>query len=103
LFSHGTPTSSTTKTGRYDIAEILLKMALNIKNKNSNLTYCDMYLPLYVLGKLDLQQVSTSVSYLIYETEKKKIKMENIYLNCRKTNNTAINVQCSRINTIFGY
>ena len=48
LFSHGTPTSSTTKTGRYDIAEILLKMALNIKNQNSNLTYCDMYLPLYV-------------------------------------------------------
>jgi hypothetical protein len=71
LFSHGTPTSSTTKTGRYDIAEVLLKVALNIKNKNSNLTYCDMYLPLYVLGKLDLQQVSTSVSYLIYETEKK--------------------------------
>jgi hypothetical protein len=27
-FSPGTPVSSTTKTGRYDIAEILLKMAL---------------------------------------------------------------------------
>jgi hypothetical protein len=27
-FSPGTPASSTTKTGRYDIAEILLKMAL---------------------------------------------------------------------------
>jgi hypothetical protein len=26
-FSPGTPTSSTTKTGRHDIAEILLKMA----------------------------------------------------------------------------
>jgi hypothetical protein len=32
-FSPGTPTSSTTKTGRHDIAEILLKVALNtIKN-----------------------------------------------------------------------
>jgi len=33
-FSPGTPTSSTTKTGRHDIAEILLKMALNTKNQS---------------------------------------------------------------------
>ena len=32
-FSPGTPVSSTTKTGRHDIAEILLKAALNIKNQ----------------------------------------------------------------------
>jgi hypothetical protein len=32
-FSPGTPVSSTTKTGRHDIAEILLKVALNTKNK----------------------------------------------------------------------
>ena len=30
-FPRGTPASSTTKTGRHDIAEILLKVALNIK------------------------------------------------------------------------
>ena len=30
-FSPGTPASSTTKTGLYDIAEILLKVALNTK------------------------------------------------------------------------
>jgi hypothetical protein len=30
-FSPGTPSSSTTKTGRHDIAEILLKVALNTK------------------------------------------------------------------------
>jgi len=30
-FSPGTPASSTTKTGRNDIAEILLKVALNTK------------------------------------------------------------------------
>ena len=29
-FSPGTPASSTTKTGRHDIADILLKVALNI-------------------------------------------------------------------------
>jgi hypothetical protein len=28
----GSPASSTTKTGRHDIAEILLKVALNAKN-----------------------------------------------------------------------
>jgi hypothetical protein len=32
-FSPDTPVSSTTKTGRHDIAEILLKVALNIKNR----------------------------------------------------------------------
>jgi hypothetical protein len=32
-FSPGAPASSTTKTGRHDIAEILLKVALNTKNQ----------------------------------------------------------------------
>jgi hypothetical protein len=31
--SPGTPASSTTKTGCHDIAEILLKVALNTKNQ----------------------------------------------------------------------
>jgi hypothetical protein len=31
VFSRDTPASSTTKTGRHDIAEILLKVALNTK------------------------------------------------------------------------
>jgi hypothetical protein len=34
-FSPGTPASSTTKTGRHDIAEILLKEALNTKIKSN--------------------------------------------------------------------
>jgi hypothetical protein len=33
-FSPGTPASSTTKTGRHDIAEILLKVSLNNKNQS---------------------------------------------------------------------
>jgi hypothetical protein len=32
-FSPDTPASSTTKTGRHDIAEILLKVAFNTKNQ----------------------------------------------------------------------
>ena len=32
-FSLGTPASSATKTGRHDIAEILLKVALNTNNQ----------------------------------------------------------------------
>jgi hypothetical protein len=32
-FSPGTPSSSTTKTGRHDIVEILLKVALNTINQ----------------------------------------------------------------------
>jgi hypothetical protein len=36
-FSPGTPASSTTKTDRHDIVEILLKVALNTKNKKSDL------------------------------------------------------------------
>jgi hypothetical protein len=37
-FSPGNPASSTTKTGHHDIAEILLKVALNTKNQiKSNL------------------------------------------------------------------
>jgi hypothetical protein len=36
-FSLGTPASSTTKTGRHDIAEILLKVALNTINQSISL------------------------------------------------------------------
>jgi hypothetical protein len=36
-FSPGSPASSTTKTGRHDIAELLLKVALNIKKQSINL------------------------------------------------------------------
>jgi hypothetical protein len=35
-FSPGTPASSTTKTGRHDIAEILLKVALNTKKSKKS-------------------------------------------------------------------
>ena len=34
----GTPASSTTKTGRHDIAEILLRVVLNTKNQINHLS-----------------------------------------------------------------
>ena len=42
-FSPGTPASSTTKTGRHDIAEILMKMVLNTKNSNSNINTINIF------------------------------------------------------------
>jgi len=38
-FSPGTQASSTTKTGRHDIAEILLKVALSTKNQSNQSIY----------------------------------------------------------------
>jgi hypothetical protein len=38
-FSPGTPASSTTKAGRHDVAEILLKVALNTKNQSIQTNY----------------------------------------------------------------
>jgi hypothetical protein len=37
-FSPGNPASSTTETGRHDIAEILLKVALSTKNQIKSLS-----------------------------------------------------------------
>ena len=42
-FSPVTPAFSTTKTGRHDIAEILLKMALNTKNQSNQILKCFIF------------------------------------------------------------
>jgi hypothetical protein len=48
----GTPASSTTKTGRHDIAEILLKVALSTKKTSSliNLIRCTQPAELWYLS-----------------------------------------------------
>jgi hypothetical protein len=48
-FSPGTPASSTTKTGRHDIAEILLKVALNTINqiKTNQMSPTVLFIVLY--------------------------------------------------------
>jgi hypothetical protein len=50
-FSPGTPASSTTKTGRHDIAEILLKVALKHQQSKKN-CFPSLILKLYVLLEL---------------------------------------------------
>jgi hypothetical protein len=42
-FSPGTPASSTNKTGHHDIAEILLKVALNTNNQSINQSINQQY------------------------------------------------------------
>jgi hypothetical protein len=56
-FSPGTPASSTTKTGRHDIAEILLKMALNT-NKSINQTF---------ISVTDMPSVDKDTSHFLVE------------------------------------
>ena len=41
-FSSGTPASSTTKTGRHDIAEILLKVALSTQKISQSIYFEDV-------------------------------------------------------------
>jgi hypothetical protein len=50
-FSPGTPASSTTKTGRHDIAEILLKVALNTKNQSINQSISQPLILLFITTK----------------------------------------------------
>jgi hypothetical protein len=45
-FSLGTPASATTKTGRHDVAEILLKVALSQKKSINNLLLFFIFLKL---------------------------------------------------------
>jgi hypothetical protein len=52
-FSPGTPASSTTKTGRHDIAEILLKVALKQqKYKKNQIVTLVVYKPMQIVTKV---------------------------------------------------
>ena len=61
-FSPGTPTSSTTKTGRHDIAEILLKVALKHKKINQSI---NRFLSILFYRSIKLIFTSTKVCYCI--------------------------------------
>jgi methanogenic corrinoid protein MtbC1 len=57
-FSPGTPASSTTKTGRHDIAEILLKVALKHQKSNQSINQSiefSIFLPNKFMQYFDLQ------------------------------------------------
>jgi hypothetical protein len=64
-FSPGTQASFTTKTGRHDIAEILLKVALNTKIQiHSETTWCiEMFLARSITKLIPVfcHQVSTGI------------------------------------------
>ena len=65
-FSLGTPASSTTKTDRHDIAEILLKVALNTKksiNKSNRLYICQKSPNMKILQKNSEYVYSISLPY----------------------------------------
>jgi hypothetical protein len=75
-FSPGTPVSSTTKTGCHEIAEILLKVALNTNNQNQSIksircTFCEISIEFYStsteapFGQLIKQKVSKKLLLLI--------------------------------------
>jgi hypothetical protein len=66
--SPGTPASSTTKTGRHDIAEILLKVALITKNQSHPSNY-DMTNSLYVTEDIYISFRSTYWLSRIYQGE----------------------------------
>ena len=75
-FSPGTPSSSTTKTSRHEIAEILLKVALNTNNQNQSIksipcAFCEISIEFYStsteapFGQLIKQKVSKKLLLLI--------------------------------------
>ena len=74
-FSQGTPASSTSKTGRHDIAEILLKVALKIKSINQN----TFWLPWIVLILICLRVQYGSILWL---------EDGNLYLRLRTMSHT---------------
>jgi hypothetical protein len=73
-FSPGTPISSTNKTDCYDITEILLKVALNTINQQTN-----------------LQRMLLTIEHRLYEIESilhvlwGKIKMSFFFWECNKS------------------
>jgi len=79
-FSPGTPASTTTKNGRHDIAEILLKVALKHQNSKSNLILqevCHLYASYHDDDKRsdssDLYDSSSSDSFDIRSECTKKV------------------------------
>ena len=79
-FSSGTPASSTTKTGRHDIAEILMKVALSTKKQtNKHITVVnDVYA--FVYQKM-LNTKRYFVSRWYFEMHLKNYLLNNVKFN----------------------
>jgi hypothetical protein len=66
-FSPGTLASSTTKTVRHDIAEILLKVVINTKNQIKNREKEANYTILYRKLKIEQQKFQSELSCSVRE------------------------------------
>ena len=75
-FSPGTSASSTTKTGRLDITEILLKVALNAKNQSIIFQNMNKYIVEIEMYKVSHNITSTGYSYVKYERCVFRIRFE---------------------------
>ena len=78
-FSPGTPTSSTTKTGRHDIVEILLKVALNTKIQIQIQSIKKIIIKWKIKKYHAVGAVATSNRKLV-ESEAKCISLTQIYI-----------------------
>jgi hypothetical protein len=89
-FSPGTPASSTTKTGRHDIAEILLKVALKHQKSNQieqillncslfNLSKCGCS---FVNSLFRCRQFLSKIVHIIYQVNEGKMIIFHV-LSCR--------------------
>jgi hypothetical protein len=61
-FSLGTPASSTTKTGRHEIAEILLKVVLNTKNQSINQSIHITIITIIITDRHDITKILLKVA-----------------------------------------
>jgi hypothetical protein len=88
-FSPGTPAFSTTKTGRHDIAEILLKVALNTINLNQSIKKLVI---LYNFAKVSLTNI-----YLCCISKTKHYKVVFKTLNTKSVTNYCTNIKLNYI------
>ena len=82
-FSPGTLASSTTKTGRHDITEILLKVALHTKNQSY--IYCILIYKVLSLSSLEKYQWMQQQSPCIEQGDKngrRNVSSQKIQQNC---------------------
>jgi hypothetical protein len=74
-FSPATPASSTTKTGRHEIAEILLKVALNTKSNQIQITRIVNNTNIFNTKKENkIKQITRTVNNIIIFNKKKENK-----------------------------
>jgi hypothetical protein len=95
-FSPGTPASSTTKTGRHDIAEILLKVALKHQKSNQSLNVCLITNSINFVWSLTTNQIlshlfSVPKHYQLWDKSFKSSGLYFFYLSVKWTDDFTLN------------